>query len=180
MTDEERLKLAQEMSNPVLSKVHHVREYLEVAAFAVALSAKLAEVQAERDGLRDQLPLCRCLPETCLLHPSLSTCGMRDRASPREVVPIDIIDGLHHLLTVRGIASRSREYEGLVTDLIAFMAKAERQSRAHREVVPACCPQCGNQTEIASQPNDDWPWTCLACDADFEAPTYWQRVKGPA
>lgn len=34
-------------------------------------------------------PLCRCQPGVCLLHPSLETCGMRERSSPvREAEPL--------------------------------------------------------------------------------------------
>ena len=41
--------------------------------------------------------------------------------------PIDIMDALHHIFTVHGIASRS-DSQRLVTDVVSWAAKACRQS----------------------------------------------------
>jgi hypothetical protein len=51
-------------------------------------------------------------------------------AEARDTPPIKILDELHHVLTVHGIASRAWEYEKLVTALIQWAAQACRQSRS--------------------------------------------------
>lgn len=43
--------------------------------------------------------------------------------------PIQILDELHHVFTMHNIVSRARDYEGLVTDIVSWAARACRHSK---------------------------------------------------
>jgi hypothetical protein len=98
-----------------------------------------------------------------------------------DIIKPDILDELHSIFTVYGIASRSNDYAGLATDVIRWAAQACRQSS--KEDIIKACPHC-NSFEIETA-NEKWMKTyglsfrCVVCWERFIEPAYFRRLSSP-
>lgn len=80
--------------------------------------------------MSEQEPLCRCPQGQCFLHPSLTTCGMRERR-PLTDVELRLVEVKAHEATAQTLADWSDMIEQFCRDLNA----ASRQTQAWPSLV---------------------------------------------
>lgn len=153
----------------------------ELHAQVIALSAKLTEVQAERDGLIKLIVV--------------NDAAMKDMQAERDKLNEELykswhfegckdrdIEMLSHAFrnVVVGICGLPSDWSGTVREgLNLLRVEADRINRLEASSRVPACPQC-NSFEIRLSSTRADTTICKECDAMFTEPAHWQRVKGPA
>lgn len=195
MTDE-ALKELHDWADYQKAGSPHARTTLKLIRTFAALTARLAEVEAERDKWQSEVGAAREDRDVWALR-AIDAEGERDQLE-NEVIPT--LEGERD----RYLAERDKAISGLAryghcdadctrqnfkglcscgfcrfSDEGGLFSKPSSPIFAPRE--PVACPQCGShQIEWIMPVSRPDCYRCWTCGLDFDEPAHYQRVKGPS